>query len=115
MKQQIGISTVSYHQDGSIQSAMFVPTIKIDTDESLLKQLAAVQDSGDLQTLKQNSQLVFSNWFRKMDQKLTDIELSDRERFEIVTQVLECKKYRGGKIKKCSVSFIFQEIPSTIN
>lgn len=109
-KQEIGISTIDYNEDGTVKNALFVPTLKIEQDNNLLKELGVAQSARDITALKQNSELVFASWFRKWDKVISDIELSDREKFEVVSEVVECEKYENGNTKTCSMRFIYREI-----
>lgn len=108
MNQQIGVSTINYDESGNALSATFEPTIKIESDNSLISQLSNIKNKS-ANEIKSNAELVFSSWFRKLDDLITDIELSDREEYEVVSEVKECLKYGNDSIKKCVIEFSFNK------
>lgn len=104
---EIGIATLSYTQSGEFINATFKPTMVISVDDNLMKNFEAIDCNKGEQKVKEQAQNVFASWFQAMN----DIELADREQYEITTNHAGQTKYWGnGKIKEVSIKFIFKPI-----
>jgi len=113
MNTEIGVATITYDQRGKAirELTNFVPTLKISISEELDKQFAQIRSDKDELHLKQNSDLVLSIWFSKMN----EIELADRDKFEIESQVIKCERYSNQTIKQCIIKYSLKEIMSSTN
>lgn len=105
MKEEIGTVTISYDKTGKVIRANFVPVIKVNMGEELLKELKGVQSESDEASMVEDANTVFAGWFNKFN----TYELADRDKFEIVTEKISCEKYLSGEVKKAVIKFIFQE------
>lgn len=108
---EIGIATLRYDKTGEATHASFESTMLLDFDKDLLKQLERVPDSEDAEAIKQNADLVFAGYFSK----LNEIELADREQYEVISEIVNCLKYENGKAKECTIRFLFrQRVPEKV-
>lgn len=107
MKEEIiGIVTMGYNEDGVVVEAGFKPQEQTDFDKGLLRQLQSVPSSDDIDVIKKNAANVISQWFTK----ISDIELLDLYEYQIVGEVIDCVKYAGGKVKKCSIQYRIKKL-----
>lgn len=102
---EIGIATIEYSKGGEIASASFSPTMNFRADEELLSRLDFAPHASNEILLKEHADRVFSAWFNKMN----EIELADREEYEIVSEIVECLKFESQEIKKCVIKFTFKK------
>lgn len=102
---EIGKTVIEYGEDGKVKTAKFEPVITVTADDNLLAQFKAVDSNGDLETLKNNAELVFAAWFSQ----LSNIELADREQYGIVSEIVNCEYYEPGRIKSCCIKMIFRK------
>lgn len=103
-KLSIGIVKIEYDKEGKVIRANFYPSMNLEADDDLKNQLQTIKNS-DQETVKSNASLVMAAWFSKM----TDIELADREKYEISTNIISCDKHWDGTIKMCVIEFEFKE------
>ena len=99
--EQIGIATVNYDEAGNVVSANFEPKLKVENVD--VKQLLSIKADPDVDVVKHNAEMVMASWFTKIN----DIELADRDDYNIVSEVLRCERYDNDKIKTCSIAFYF--------
>src|SRR5690242_12136542 len=104
MKKEIGFVTVAYNEIGKVTMSRFEPTIKVELTETQLGQLTILKGSDDQKTMEENAQFVFASWFNSMN----EIELADRDQYEIVTETIRCDRYPSGSIKTCVMRVVFQ-------
>lgn len=102
---EIGQATIVYDTQGKATEASFSPTMKIDLDTGVLMQLTQLNGSNE-KTLNDNAGLVLGSWFSK----IYDIEMSDRDHYQVVSETVKCDKYSNGNIKSCLVKFIFKKL-----
>ncbi len=102
---EIGRATIEYDINGRVLYADFQPTMKVEVPSEVLQKLSSVEANKEI--IKENAATVFAHWFLKTN----EIELADRDKFEIVTEIVRCSKYfTNNNVKKCVVRFIFREI-----
>lgn len=106
----IGKVIIQYDMTGKVTTSSFFPTMKIDLDPALV-QLMNSADGLNEQSLKQKADLVLGAWFTKMN----EIELSDKYRYVVGSEVVECKKYSGGGIERCVLEYFFKEREEVLN
>lgn len=102
--QEIGIVTVNYDSEGTVISATFKPTMEIEFDNDLLEQLRNTKSPTEPETVQQNAELALGAWFSKVN----EIELADRELYDLVTEVVYCDKHDNGNVATCAIRFIFK-------
>jgi hypothetical protein len=105
MTTQIGYAVIEYDLQGRATSARFEPTLQVSYDPNLERQLKAIRHPKDEETIRTNAQRVLGAWFNKV----TEVELADRETHEIVAENIRCEKYDNGAIKKCTLQFILKQ------
>lgn len=107
MDQEIGIVTLYYNEDGSFKTADFRPTMKITIHSELMNELFSIETQKGEDIVKEQANSVFATWFQRMN----DIELADREKYEIATEmVAPCERYENGVVSKCEMRFIFKAL-----
>lgn len=108
--QEIGIATITYDSGGTVirELTNFVPTLKISITEELNRQFAKVKSEKDEINLKKNSDIVLATWFSKMN----EIELADRDKFQIKSEIIKCERYANQRIKQCVIRYTFEKISS---
>lgn len=102
------IGTVHMHYDkfGLIQNADFIPAINFSLTEEIKSQLGLIQP-GSQEVLTRNADMIMSGWFTKVN----DIELADREKFQLKRQVLACEKFEAtGYVKYCKLRYYLEEV-----
>lgn len=101
---EIGVVTTNYDEQGKLISANFKPTMQVELSDSVKRMLdQALQKDDNVESLKRNSDFVLGSFFSKM----TEIELADREDYEIVSEILDCHTYENGKVKFCRIKYLF--------
>lgn len=103
---EIGIVNIHYNEDGDVLSAVFTPTMVVPFDKRVLMQLQSVKASKDDGLLKENADMVLAAWFAKMN----EIELADRDDYEVASEILKCIKHQNGMAKECVIKYSFQKI-----
>lgn len=103
----IGQVTISYTETGVPSFAGFKPIMEIKlSGGELLEKLSEFQhDKNSREHVEESASLVFATWFNKMN----EIELADREKFEIVARTIDCQTYLKGNVKLCVINFVFKE------
>lgn len=101
----IGQVAMEYSENGQVINASFTPSIVVKADEFLLGQLKTIPQT-DADVLKHNADLVLASWFNKTN----EIELADREKWTIVSAVVDCDKYPSGAVKRCILEYTFKQI-----
>ncbi len=105
--QEIGIVTLYYNEDGSFKTADFIPTMQITVTSELMNELFNVETQKGEDVVKEQANNVFATWFQRMN----EIELADREKYEIATELAApCERYDNGVISKCSMRFVFKNL-----
>jgi len=105
-KIEIGTVITQYNEAGELLSAKFVPTLTIELSNEIKKDLEQnISKSEESDVIKFNADFVLGTFFAKM----TEIELADREKQEIVSEVVYCAKYQSGKVKYCVLKYYFQD------
>lgn len=105
----IGTAEIMYAEDGSIESASFSSNMKIEFEQALISQLQPVKNK-NVTAIKTNSELVLASFFNT----LADIEIDDRGKFHIVSDIKHCDEYPNGDIKRCIMHFSYREIGETV-
>lgn len=99
-KIEIGIAEISYDKDGKLIAADFVPTKHITDLAKLCKDLEQIKpDSAD--AVQRQGEVILAEWFSHMNA----IELADREKYHIVSEMLICMKWANQKPKYCRIRF----------
>lgn len=119
-KQEIGIVTMNYNDEGEVTMASFKPTMSITIDKNLFERFSKIGDTGkrikkespsvhyeeDSEMLRENAELVFASWFNKTN----EIELADREKYKIISETIRCSKHFNGRIAECNIRFSLAEL-----
>lgn len=104
--QPIGIVTIEYDENGRIEKARFDPSMTVEADDRLLKQLEVLEDEEEEIELQSRADLIMASWFTKIN----EIELADLNEWVIVSEVALCEKYVfSGKIRKCVLNYYFKK------
>lgn len=98
---KIGTVTLAYDENGKITTAKFVPDMVVNLDPDLLYQLKA---DNSTEALQSNADLILGAWF----QRSNDVELADREQWEVGSTLVDCQKYPNGKVQKCVLDYHFK-------
>lgn len=100
---EIGIVDIRYNAEGKVTDGTFTPTLRAAVDKKLINQLFSIEKPADEAALRANSELILADWFTR----LNDIELADRELYEVKGEVLGCDKYPDGRVQHCRIVFNF--------
>lgn len=101
---KIGTASFIYRPDGSVEYASFKPDIEVDTKKTpdLLHQFkSSLSGKGDDKTIQADASLIMGAWFAKAE----EIELADRDKMVITSNVLNCERFANGLAKKCQIQF----------
>lgn len=110
---KIGKVDIQYNENGKAQFARFVADIEQFESPEILDQLSEIHGTSEEKILN-NSVLILSAWFKRMEDKLSTIELSDREKFEIQGVVEKCEK-EGEKLRSICVEYHLKELVEPVN
>lgn len=103
MTEKIGTAVIRYDVNNNIISGVFKGELKQKFNEELIKQL---QPSNDLDIIKNNADMALASWFNK----ITEIEIADREKTRIISNVKKRTYYSNGNIKKCEIDYYLETI-----
>lgn len=106
MKQEIGIVTLVYKEDGSLEEAAFLPTITVHSNKELVDELMTIKCSEETKEVQSRAEAVLASWFNM----LTEIEIADRDQYTIKSDIKKCEKWPNGKIHTCEILFLFDKI-----
>lgn len=101
---EIGTVQIEYRETGEVKSASFHPVPAIRFDSAVTRQLLTLDHPEGPHQLKNNSDLILAAWFTK----LNEIELADRERYDIDSEIIRCDKYPNGSIQTCTIKYTFK-------
>lgn len=104
---EIGTVEIEYSEKGEVKAASFHPVPAILFDSPVTSQLMALNHPAGPHQLKNNSDLILAAWFTKMN----EIELADRDRYDINSEIVGCDKHPNGSIKKCTLKYTFKLRP----
>lgn len=102
--QEIGTVNVSYDEIGKPVQAIFTASPYTVTDPEVLSQLLTVKNDSQ-EEIQKNAELVISSWFSNLD----EIQMLDREKFTITSEVVSCGKFGDGKIATCKITFYLNQ------
>lgn len=103
-REKIGEVVITYTPDGKPSRTEFLPSIRINSEE-VVKQLITIQ-SGGIETVKSNSDLVMSAWFSKIN----DIELMNPSDKRINSEVIDCLKREDGMVYYCRIAYFIEDV-----
>jgi hypothetical protein len=108
MKKLIGTVTIGYNNDGKPNLAVYrAEKYQVGMGElDKLKEMTAANNPKDAQAVCHIAQTVLAGYFNKV----SELELADREKYEIVPEIKTCEKYPDGKVQVCVIDFYFQEV-----
>lgn len=109
---QIGTANISYNEQGEIVSAIFTPSLELDVneDEDLLKQLKSIPCTSNEEIIRENAALVLGGWWNQLNQ----IELADRDKWKMDSEIVACNKWPSGRVQMCSIKFTFRRLESKL-
>lgn len=105
-KLEIGVAHLNFDENGKINTASFTPTLTAFLSGKDISDFFDIDCSEGEKALQDQATAVFSTWFNK----LSEIELADREQFGIASELSKCEKYGNGKIKNAEIKFIFKHL-----
>jgi hypothetical protein len=107
---ELGTVTISYNEDGSVNSVVFSPTeidffhdIGGDFMGDLLRSGGSGARTED--KIKADADTVLAAYFSQLNY----VELADRDKYVIDSKVTECSKYDNGNVKSCSMLYTFHD------
>lgn len=108
----IGQALIRYTESGKVCHAEFSPSIAIKlTSEKEIAQKLIHIPCNKPETVKADADTLLGLWFAQ----LTDIELADRNSFEVISNIITCETYPSGNVKLCELEYVFQERESVLN
>lgn len=105
---EIGTSVTSYNEKGEVTYAQFRPKMILDHTKELEEQLKTIKSGDAPETLRNNSDVVFAHWFNT----LTVIELADREKYKVESEVVHCERHKNGVVMDCYIKYVFKKLPT---
>lgn len=109
---KIGKVDIRYDEQGNTKSARFVAEAETFESPELLNQISEIKGDNE-QAVLQKSILVLSTWLTHMENKLSEIELADREQFEISGEVVKCEK-TDDKLKSICVEYSLKKLADSV-
>lgn len=107
----IGTVVMHYNTDGNVMGISFHPSINVSMTPELFEQFKTIKGTKDKDKLTENANLVFGQWFSQLNQ----IELADREKYQVLGQMKKCLVYDNGVVKSCEMEYFFEPIKDVIN
>lgn len=107
---EIGIVKMQYGEDGDVKSASFEPKIQVSVGGELLARLHSVNSPTNSDIIKSNADMVLASFFSKIN----EIELADREEYEVTSEVINCEKYPNDTVKTCEIKYLFKKIKTEV-
>lgn len=106
MKRSIAKVHIQY-ADGKAESAVLKAEYNFNKDElaQLLHDGLPVHTE-DCDQVKQLAETILASYFSGM----TEIELADREKFKITSEVKDCKYTMQGTVLSCDIEFFLEEL-----
>lgn len=103
---KIGTAKIRYNKDGTVASAKFTPAMKIEIEKNLMNDVARTvnQPANEIQ-LKNQADTILASWFDQVNK----IELADREKYEIVSNIVLCNKFANDAVKIVHIEYEFKE------
>lgn len=105
---EIGISSIWYDEQGDATRSGFTPLMTLSEEGNDLHQFIDIKSDNDESKMKLQAESIFAAWF----QKFNIMELADREKYTISSEIASCEKYPNGGVKKIQFKFIFKELQS---
>ena len=107
-KRKIGKVTILYDKLGGVIATSFLPSETKFNATTLVEKLRLSTDgvNSNEDQLKSLSDATFAAWFNSMN----EIELADRDQYEVVGEKIECKRFPNGKIEKCIIEYSLQKL-----
>lgn len=105
-REKIGTVDLKYNEKGELESSKFIPEpfiISVKKDQLYTE---ALNKTDEVEKIKALADISFSSWFNN----ISEIEISDREKFEIVSEVCICEKLNTNTVKFCRIDYFHQEI-----
>lgn len=101
---RIGVVTLKYNKTSESLYSIFTPEIKVGKKN--LPALDAVHISKNEEKMKEEVQEAVAKWFAG----LNEIELADREKFVIKTNLVKCNKYKTGEVKEAKFDVVMGNV-----
>lgn len=99
----LGTVYLYYQPGGDFASGDFIPAQYVPT--STVKDKLKFISGASEDVAKQQSEMIISAWF----QQNNNVELADRDKYEIVSKVANCEKWPNGNTKRIGILFYFQK------
>ena len=103
------IATVKivYDKFGKLESYSLTPQLTFEVDPNAIINLQeTLSESKEAEVLKQNADNVLASFFAKVN----EVELADREKFQVVSEVIECVRNNFNKVRVCVIKYSLEEI-----
>lgn len=101
----IGTATINYNESGKVKTASFIAGAVNATPE-LINQLRSLNGAENEEIIKDNAGLLLGSFFSQ----ISNIELADRDQWEIITEIQSCSHYSNGNVKTCAIKFLFKKL-----
>lgn len=101
-KSMIGELLMEYDKDGKLTNAKYLSQVPISDIASLSEEVHKIT-CNNKEALKTNAEIVLASWFSKV----SAIELADREKHKVETEIVSCEEWPNGLIKACILKFFF--------
>jgi hypothetical protein len=99
---EIGVAELRYNEQGSPISAVFTPAV-FTSQVAVVKERLMQAAGKNPEDAKQRAQTVLAEWFEHLD----SIEMTDREKGYLDSQIVECEKWPDERPKLCKIRFFF--------
>lgn len=97
----VGITSLYYNEDGTLSSGFFTPFGFDLNGDQILERMKFIDAGQSGDELANHAKVVLAGFFSRAN----EIELADREKYEILPTVIECQKWPSGTVKKCVIRF----------
>lgn len=102
---EIGFVSTNFNSGGDIIAAEFRPSITAVADDNLLNQFNSIKVSVALPIrIRQAGEALIARFFSNA----TNIELADQEKYFIDSEIVSCKKFHNGMVKRCLVRYFLR-------
>lgn len=101
---KIGTATLLFTEAGTVETAMFTPEAM--SIPFMGPDLRLTGTFEDVEQIHNKADEVFATWFNRMN----EIELADREKYTIKSNLVQCDKFTSGKPQFCKIEYVFEKL-----
>lgn len=96
---------IEYSEGGEVVSGSMIAELSPGDIEVAMDQLTKLKPEANGVALAENARVALASLFNRMN----EVEMADREKFDITSKVRDCSNHENGMIKRCVIEFALEE------